>query len=88
MALIIRPLEHAGLICFPEAIEAIEQGFAAWGRDPSLNVPRQVLHKWVRLAVHQSFAPALGAVGLFAPARDERERCRERQRHSQKSPGA
>ena len=66
MALIVRPTEHAGLISLPEAIEAIEQGFAAWGRDPSLNVPRQVLHKRVRLAVHQSFAPAQAAVGLFA----------------------
>lgn len=68
MPLLIRPEEHAGLIGLAEAIEAVEQGFAAWGGDPTLNIPRQVLHRRVRLAVHQSFAPAQRAVGLFAHA--------------------
>jgi len=68
MTLVVRQNEHAGLVDLPEAIDAIEQGFAAWGRDPSVNILRQVIHKQVRLAVHQALAPDLQALGLYAHA--------------------
>ena len=68
MVLLIRPEEHTGLVGLAEAVDSVEEGFAAWGRDPTINIPRQVLHRRIRLAVHQSFAPAQGAVGIFAHA--------------------
>jgi len=67
--LVVRPHEHAGLIDFSEAIEALEEAFLALAENPGLTLPRQIVDRQVRLAVHQSSLPFLGAAGLMAHTR-------------------
>ncbi|MBM2809811.1 MAG: putative ornithine cyclodeaminase, mu-crystallin [Chloroflexi bacterium] len=71
MVLIVRPKELVDLIDISEAIDAIEDGYRAWGRDHAINAPRQVIHKRVRLAAHQALVPSQGVVGIFAHIHDD-----------------
>jgi ornithine cyclodeaminase/alanine dehydrogenase-like protein (mu-crystallin family) len=73
MILVLRPDDHKDLLGFPDAIEAIEQSFRAWGEDQKLNLPRQIVNDRIRLAVHQATTPYFASAGLMAHTR-ERER--------------
>ncbi len=72
MALVVRPDEHVGLVSFPEAIDAVERAFLAWGQQPKLNLPRQIVDGSIRLAVHPASAPFLSTSGLMVHSRQPR----------------
>ena len=72
MALVVRPDEHLGLVSFPEAIDAVEQAFLAWGRQPELNLPRQIVDGSIRLAVHPAATPFFSTSGLMVHSRQPR----------------
>ncbi len=67
--LILRPNDHAALLSFHDAVEAIELAFRAWGEEPGLNLPRMIVNERIRLAVHPASVPFLDGAGLMAHTR-------------------
>ncbi len=67
--LILRPNDHAALLSFHDAVEAIEQAFRAWSEEPGLNLPRLIVNERIRLAVHLASVPFLDGAGLMAHTR-------------------
>jgi alanine dehydrogenase len=65
--LLINPDEVKGIVTMAEAIEAVRQGFRAWGAHPQFNAPRRRIHipTGVRVSVHQGGVPGSGATGLM-----------------------
>ena len=70
MALLIRAEEVEGMLTMEEAIDAVEAGFRAFGRNPELNAPRRRIMTpgGVRVSVHPGGVPSLGGIGLLAHA--------------------
>lgn len=68
MPLLIRAEDVNGLLTMEEAIDAVEEGFRAWGKSPELNAPRKriMTPEGVRVSVHPGGIPALGAIGVLA----------------------
>lgn len=66
--LLLTPEHTRGLLSMREAIDAVELGFAEWGKNRELNQPRMRVHapSGVRVSVHQGACPAAGMTGLAA----------------------
>jgi ornithine cyclodeaminase/alanine dehydrogenase-like protein (mu-crystallin family) len=65
--LLIKPEAVKGVVTMAEAIDAVREGFRAWGENPEFNAPRRRIHipTGVRVSVHQGGVPAAGATGLM-----------------------
>jgi alanine dehydrogenase len=65
--LLIKPDAVKGIVTMAEAIDAVREGFRAWGENPEFNAPRRRIHvpTGVRVSVHQGGVPAAGATGLM-----------------------
>src|SRR5574341_546874 len=63
--LILRPDEVAGLISMAEAVDAVENAFADWGKHPEINDTRRRLHSGnARLNTMPAALPSRGRIGL------------------------
>lgn len=65
--MLIKPDAAKGIVTMAEAIDAVREGFRAWGENPEFNAPRRRIHipTGVRVSVHQGGVPAAGATGLM-----------------------
>ena len=66
-ALLIKPDAVRGVVTMAEAIDAVREGFRAWGENSEFNAPRRRIHipTGVRVSVHQGGVPSAGATGLM-----------------------
>ena len=63
--LILRPEEVEGLLTMAEAVDAVEQAFADWGRHPEINLTRRRLHTGnFRLNTMPAALPSRDKIGL------------------------
>ena len=63
--LILRPEEVEGLLTMAEAVDAVEQAFAEWGRHPEINLTRRRLHTGnSRLNTMPAALPSRDKIGL------------------------
>jgi ornithine cyclodeaminase/alanine dehydrogenase-like protein (mu-crystallin family) len=63
--LILRPEEVEGLLSMAEAVDAVENAFADWGKHPEINLTRRRLHFGAaRLNTMPAALPSRGVIGL------------------------